>query len=393
MPYFFVFLIFFLFFPLKTFGQINWFDDDFSKRIPIIIKKSIPSLSDYPVYLDLSLLADSLFFEDIKENGGDIIITDSNNNRLPVELVNIATSSKTGEMYFLAENIMSSSSFYIYYGNSQAEQPEKNEEYGAGHVWDENYKLVYHLNGSSYLEILDSTLNSYNSAGKSGTITFNSTGKIWKATEYTGLGYIYSSYGGVSGDSPRSISFWIKTNKEEDRDIFCYGELTRFNLRIDELFAGAGWGIRAELDTGDIRWTADIADDNWHYITLSYNGGGSNDISFYADGEIKEIETGGDDTPLNSNGSKNILLGDGIVKPPFYGIIDEFRFSDSDRSESWAQTEYYNMSDPVSFFMIGEEESRPEELGDNILIPEDYLLYFIFFAILVINLWIVFNVL
>ena len=121
----------------------DWYNSNWLYRVKITVSSSQVSgdLVNFPVYLDLSILPAN-FFSHVKSDGSDIVITSSDGiTKLPRELVSINTVAHTGELYFRAPTLSSSSDtdFYIYYGNSSA-----NESNDAS-VWS-NYVGVWHLN-------------------------------------------------------------------------------------------------------------------------------------------------------------------------------------------------------------------------------------------------------
>jgi len=126
-------------------GAFPHFNRNFRYSFTVNSAEVDENLTDYPVYLDLSIFPAD-FFNNVKSDGGDIIITTSTDDRLPIEVVFVNTSTNTGEVYFKT-NISSTvdTEFYIYFGNNTATQPAVTDIYGRNAVWSNGYGAVYHL--------------------------------------------------------------------------------------------------------------------------------------------------------------------------------------------------------------------------------------------------------
>jgi hypothetical protein len=105
------------------------------------------TLSDFPLYVDLSTLGPD-FWSSVKDDGGDIRVTETDGySLLPIELVSISTTTESGELYFRATEIDASSggTFIIHYGNPAATALAPASEFGSQNVWSNGYTAVYHL--------------------------------------------------------------------------------------------------------------------------------------------------------------------------------------------------------------------------------------------------------
>lgn len=143
-----------------------WYNPSWQYRLPVTIPSGTvgSDLTDFPVYVDLSQLG-STFFNDVKADGGDIRITQSDAvTEVPFELVNIDTSGDTGELFFKGTiSAGSDTEFYIYFGNTGASLYADTDPYGAQNVWTNGYEAVYHFSedpSGSSPQYVDSTGNS-----------------------------------------------------------------------------------------------------------------------------------------------------------------------------------------------------------------------------------------
>lgn len=119
-----------------------WYDSAWDFRIEISSDntKVADTETDFPLYLDLSLLG-SDFFSNVKSDGSDIIITSGDEvTPLDYELVSLNAVSETGEIHFKADTLSGASdtSFYIYYGNSGT------NAFVPANIWDA-FRGVWHF--------------------------------------------------------------------------------------------------------------------------------------------------------------------------------------------------------------------------------------------------------
>ena len=84
----------------------------------------------------------------------------------------------------------------------------------------------------------------------------------------------------------RTVSVWFKSNipyPGGNRELFSYGDNT-FGTRFGIMLNGSSIGV--EYMNGSVLTTF-IPDNNWHNITVTYNGSGSNGILIYLDGTLR----------------------------------------------------------------------------------------------------------
>ncbi|MEZ4200046.1 MAG: DUF2341 domain-containing protein [Candidatus Paceibacterota bacterium] len=101
----------------------NIYQADWTGQMVVTVAASAvdESLSDFPVYVDLSRLGAD-FWSAVNSNGSDIRITTAGGRELPIDLVEIDVSTETGELHFLADELssVSDTAFYLHYGNGSA---------------------------------------------------------------------------------------------------------------------------------------------------------------------------------------------------------------------------------------------------------------------------------
>ena len=95
--------------------------------------------------------------------------------------------------------------------------------------------------------------------------------------------------------------------------------------------------------------TANVADGNWHYISLVFNSSGA--CALYVDAAVDGTVTSG---AWNFNSQVfRFGLGTDSFWQQYIGDIDEFRASDVNRSADWITTEYNNQSNPGNIGAAG----------------------------------------
>jgi len=172
------------------------------------------------------------------------------------------------------------------------------------------------------------------------TLTADRSGKPNSAYEFDGINdYIQCLQPGPTGTSPRTISFWAKTNvvpTEHSNVVLSYGES-----------AGSfGYGDRIEVGlnsksltglTLSVGGTLLIREFNtanqWHYYTIVYDGTSTRiqDIKMYADGKLLANTTYFLDLghTINTTGSNPIYIGMLYGYGRYFtGSIDEVKVYD-----------------------------------------------------------------
>ena len=361
----------------------NWYATPWKQRLPLTIQSSQvdSTLTDFPVYVDLSTLGAG-FFAAVKTDGSDIrITTDDGQSELPYELVSIDTGAQTGELYFKAPTLNSSSdtTFYIYFENLNATAYLASDPYGSENVWDSDYEAVYHLGESSSGssgEFNDSTANDNDGRGED-TLPTQGTGKIGTAQSFAESGKIDIGTGpnaGIASNSAYTLSAWINQNSSSnDQSI-----VSQYTGGGDILFwadtADGGQGFchyNGSYMPNDCRDQSDQNPGTWQHLVAGY---GSGEGYIYVDGALtgsgRTATTFGIDGALPwaigaANG--NVSGGQSGTTRWFNGLIDEVRISSVDRSEDWTQAEFRNIDDPESFYA-----TRQKILTGSTFVELDY---------------------
>jgi len=348
-----------------------WYDDNWLNRQKFTIDAGQvdANLTDFPVYLDLSLFDGT----NIGTNGADIRITKADGiTEVPREIVFF--DGANGEVHFKASGTLSgttNSDWYLYYNNSGASDYATSATYGAENVWSD-YVAVWHNQedpSGSAPQILDSTSNSQDfTSGGSMTSGDSIAGKMGQALDFDGSND-YLTTADTSGldlaGTSYTYSAWFNSINAIASPIVsklaCCSAST------------SGWAVIFNTASGDLRMlgynstavtvattTATGFDDgNWHIFHATQDGSTRADL--YVDGSAD-----GSDTSVNT-----LAAGTYVVNQATRGDtgsktdvdIDEFRVRASLLSSTWISTEYNNQSSPATFYTVSAEEDVPSTAG------------------------------
>src|SRR6185503_6949856 len=183
--------------------------EDWSNRVAVTVQHGQVggALTDFPVYVDLSDMPAG-FWSAVNSDCGDIRVTESDGTtEVPREVAACNTGGDTGELYFKAPALSSSSdsTFYIYYGDSGASDYATSATYGAQNVWTNGYKSVYHFEQDPSGTVLDSTANHFDLAGSN----MDSSNEV--AGAVAGNGY---SFNGVDEQLSDTSEVWPNSDDQ-----------------------------------------------------------------------------------------------------------------------------------------------------------------------------------
>jgi len=353
-----------------------WYNSDWKYRAKITVKASkvTSTLTNFPVFVDLSNLSPS-FHENVKSDGGDIRITSSDETtELAREVVFYDRATSSGELHFKAPSISSSvnTDFYVYYGNSAASDHSAASTYGSYNVWTTS-TAVYHLN-----EAANTTSNGYknaraNTAHGTGTSMGlpSIEGKLGKAAELDGIDdrILISSAHSLTNANV-TLSGWVYIASESSKGTF-------FGVGTNTTGYAIGVGNTTFDDVGNkliilysaVRWvvTSATLSVGWHYVALTINGSGV--PSAWLDGVLVGAYSGTNAvTPVSYTG---IGYQPVSVSRHFGGGVDEYRIYNAVRTAAWFAAEYENQNTPTDFFIFSTQEklvgdTPQEQIGSTI---------------------------
>lgn len=355
----------------KGTSVVQWYNMSWRYRIKITVDhtKVGETLSDFPVYLDMSDLPDS-FFSEIKPDGSDIRITnDSGVLEVPREIVSLDTAAHTGEIDFKATNLLpnTDSSFYIYYGNASAATYSATSPYGRNNVWTNNFLAVYHMGedpSGTAPQMVDSTGNGYDGTSN-GTMTDTDvvSGQMGESLQFDG------SDDDIALDDfmptgPVTFSAWLKTTSSAEMGIV--GKLSYWTDNYGYglyMKSGKPQAIAANNQPGSWQFTAPAVNDGgWHYAAFTLDGWGAGTTGdLYTDGMLSSSLV--DTASLYSGYAATV--GNSDHARYFSGALDEIRVSPVARSAAWVAATYADQHDSASFYHLGSVDAPPGSASDR----------------------------
>lgn len=317
------------------------------------------TLTDFPVFLDLSQIdsADN-FWSVVASDGDDIRITNADGTvQYAVEVVAIDTTAKTGEVHFLLKGSLSDSvdtDFRVYYDGS-TEKRDDDATYGTNDVWRDDYHFVLHGDFSTGTTLKESSGNA--SFTTSGSPT-SATGKIGKAVAPNSAKFntTFDSRAEIGTDdvtvqvltkfsansNRRNIITFIDDGDSDFHDAFTLqagnngGDGSDINLAVRESTSGY-----AEASDG-----GGNQDGAWHKIDASRAGTTG---KIYADGVLEQTTTNAE-MGVNVGALTRISGAQASAQPIVAGEIDEIRARKSELAVDWLTTEKNNWFTPGDFF-------------------------------------------
>lgn len=349
----------------------EWISSEWKNRLPITIPAAqvTGSHENFPVYLDLSLITDNTFWDNVQASGADIRVG-SEDAFIAQELVWLNTTARTGELYFSATTLDSAvdNEFFIYFNNPSAQPVADDATNGKFNVWLD-YIAVYHLQTNAYL---DSTSNALHGT-ESGTINTNAVGKFGSDISTTNNNndavLLPNSSLLQSPQGNYQWECWV-TCSTSDKRMACGVS----NGSTNDLFTINCNNGRAYFDyRGSSRNSnVQIDDGNYHFLVQRQDRITTRRVQAFVDAVLTNDNAG-----RQSLGSPSVppaIANTGATTSKRWGggdQIDEVRVTDTIKSDSWLQTQYDNGNDTANFFTFGTVQNEAEAPGNPIdVVPE-----------------------
>ena len=245
----------------------------------------------------------------------------------------------------------SDTTFYVYYGNAAAADGES-----ATNAWDSYYKAVVHMSDFNTSNVDDSTINA-NGLAKHGSNQpiETSTAEIYEAQDFTSASwYLADSF---DAGQNFTLQIWVRPTVGYDANPTLWSGVhsleyggTAFdqNLFWNTTTGKAGWS--SETNNSYVYSTTSLAANTWGYVACSsYNK--SNKIYVNDDAAVSYTSA---NNP--AGGVTSHYIGTrGDVQQYFHGQVDEYRWSNTQRSDAWIHADYYSQSNGL--LSIGAEST------------------------------------
>jgi hypothetical protein len=356
-----------------SFRTINYVGS-YSKRKSITIRNTniTSALSNFPLFVKIN--NDSDIGTAVRNDGYDILFTDSSNNPLSYERESWSGgggSSANGSFWVRTNlnqdnNVATPDTIYLYYGKADSTDNQDVVD-GSNDVWNSNFAGVWHLSENAVDEQsvagkhLDSTINA-RTGTQNGNVRI--TGKVAYGQGFDGTDdniTIASSY--PSQDI--TVSWWsncgvVTPTAEGIFDI---------NRSSDRLFA-YNWNFGGQnglyvayrdqsATTNYVRLLdSSITQSDWHHYAIVWNET-ARTFTLYKDGTAQVATSSSN--PTIPSGS-NTRLGIGANATEGNVNIDEFRIASITLTASWIKFEYENMANVGTELTFGSEIANTEVL-------------------------------
>ncbi len=324
-----------------------WNDTDWTLYDTITIDAANidDDLTDFPVYVDLADLS-STFWSTTVDGGTDIRITNSSDSELPREVVSASTTLETGELWFKADTISSTTDtvFKIWYNGTTTNDYARADTYGMENVWTNEYLLVYHMDddpSGTPEQIIDST--SYRRDGNMvGTTSANDvvSGQLGEALSFDAESYIDFVDFVIPTDSEFTFDVWFLDDDNATSDtIYGFVNYIGANSSGNYMYYWPCCGNRTTIQQP--------AEGLWH--KLSYTRRGTSNHYWSRNGEPAT-------TDLSENSSYTLesfasrVDGGGSPDGGLTGDLDELRIASTSRSDAWLKAEYLSQGGSTTAF-------------------------------------------
>jgi hypothetical protein len=337
-----------------VFSSVNgpaWYNGAWPYRKAITIASgqvSGPSnLTNFPMLFSVT---DANLGSAAQATGNDILFTASDGvTKLNHEIESYISSNGTLVAWVQVPTLSYSVNtvLYMYYGNGSA----ASQQNPAG-SWDSNFVGVYHFPSGSTLTANDSTGNTNN-------------GSINNATGTTGIAGGGASFNGSSStidmgssstfdDSTLTYEAWVKPSPISGPSVTFISQGTQgptFRVKAaGNIYSSDECVVDNNLSTAAVTFNA------WNFVAMTWNSS-TGAYQYFVNGQ----PAGGGTTPETFVWN-TFRVGDAHCYPEYYGgVMDEIRMSNTARSAGWIATEYANISAPLSFSVVGGQQSSNGE--------------------------------
>lgn len=326
----------------------------------ITTDNSLVSNENEFLYYPLSL-APTEFWNKTKNDGGDIRVTDNEDNLIPFELFGFNKATENGHLFFRTDDLSTSvdTTYRIHFGNPDNDLLDVTDDNGRNAVWAD-WKAVFHLEETIQTNAVDSTGNGFEIDPQSGMVSGDSvSAKINNGWEFDGSTNDYGLLPNAHLLSPGTDDFavvtWCKADTiSGERSIFAkYGQIATnfFNLRINSSKMSVNIQVDESGSPINIADTINFVIDEYKLVAGIKDGSTGRLI---IDGvERNNAALGGSTLDLTAGNNNNAGIGCWYDTGPgnlFDGIIDELMIAHFAPSEDYMLTMYNNQYVPSMFW-------------------------------------------
>ncbi len=318
--------------------------------------------TNFATYIDLGteFASGHEIWSSAQADGDDLRITTSDGTtEVPIDVVSIDTTAKTGQLWFRGDlSTSTDTTFYLYYGNSGASGYAEDATYGRENVYTA-YGQVYAMEGASATAIDDRTANDVDVDSDNNTPDYQQTGKIGYAVQFTdggGLEYLTmdTSPTPPSYSAAFAIMAWVNlTTLSGNKAIL----VQQHSGTSGASFHFLGDDLRLQIyisGTQSAYVTQSLSTSTWYHFAGYWDG---TDMRLFRDGaQIYTVAQSGTATFDTSTDSH---IGDTSLYPR--QLMDQIMVSSSTSvaDNDWISTCYNNQANNSTFIVTGTHEAAP----------------------------------
>ena len=329
-------------------------DWDYKKQITIDHTQIERTLKDFPVLIYRN--SDSDLVAHAQNDLDDVVFTNNlEDTELDWELEYY--DSITGEMWAWVEvpfvESGSDTTIYMYYGNGSA----TNHQDKTG-TWESDFVSVYHMNESAGASMNESTSNNYDGTYVQTELPNQTTAQVKYGQQIEQSNDDYATAPvGICIPENGTFETWIKMTENHGLDQSIWYDRPNDNDYIVLTNIGANDTFYCySKNGGAYEWkmyssTHPQTDAAWHHIAITWENGAQRMV---IDGVEEHQNTG-----ATSTWTSNIFIGvSHIVTSPLDATLDETRFSQVARNNSWLEATYNTVNNKTTFCTFASEEEQ-----------------------------------
>ena len=335
--------------------EYDWHNDNFSYRVPVLVNHSMvyENLENFPVLItNISSGCDN-FWEVVKPDGRDIEAYDLNGTLLDSELVSICTSTKEMEYWVKLPHLFTEqdTKFLIYYGSDTYERENSDN------TWDKHYLFVSHMGDYDPwgLTVYDSTKYHTSCTKSNSLFIVEEDCIIGTCQNFSNSESITCSHQVVYNTTNQTTEIWVKPLHNAGYT----AEVPFARLWSWRMTHGANnIGYRdSSLVRHDGSWYGSglggILKLQWTYWVGGYN---NSYIWNWINDSMSTIDF--DPNEGQEDSTEDISIGNHLTQS-YPGCVDEARYSNISRNESYLLTNYAMYLHPEWFVYFECEEDQP----------------------------------
>jgi MSHA biogenesis protein MshQ len=333
----------------------------YEKSITIHASKIAATLTDFPVWIDLTGDADLAAHAAV--DGSDIHFTDASGTELSYEIQNWTVGTGDLAAWVKIPNLPTTAdtTIYVRYAKSAGVPAPNSAAVFSGH-----FVSVWHLETPAPSLSFPDAVGGHTGTG-SNISSSPTTAQLGGGVAFDGGVGEITFTNALSGNSPSTISLWVSQGATTDNDALVVlgtsaADQSRWLHSVYNPNATSPTNVAIGFygdDWSNPETNVDIIGAGWTHLVWVYDGTTS---TIYKNGALAD----GPHSPTGTVSTQGTTGYLGNAPSPAYGVnmgahatIDEVRISNVARPAAWIAAEYANQNSPTTFYAVGAEQSAP----------------------------------